>query len=74
MLWKAAYRGSNRMKDMILAWVEEHTGENADGTWSPIHDDFLEEKALRFPTETALYEWLWRYAMENPECYLPSIP
>ena len=57
------------MKDRILAWVEEHKGERPDGRWYVYGLDWLGEE--EFATEQALEDYLWRYASENPDCYLP---
>ena len=60
------------LADWIYNWVEEHKGENADGSWFIAGLEHLGEKS--FPTEEALDTFLWDYATENPDCYLPSIP
>ena len=63
------------MKDLIIDWVEEHKGENPDGTWFRLDMDWMEndpEHPEVFKTENELDDWLWKYAAENPDCYLPD--
>ena len=57
------------MDDRMLEWVEEHKGENPDGTWFVMDLDFIGEK--QFPTEAALDAWLWDFIVDNPEHCLP---
>ena len=58
--------------EWIALWIEEHKGEREDGTWYLVGLDHLGEQP--FPTEEALDHFLWDYAVENPDCYLPSLP
>mgnify|MGYP001579448049 CR=1 FL=1 len=53
------------MKDRMLTWVEEHKGENPDGTWFVMGLDWLGEQ--QFPTEEALDEFLWNEIVSTPD-------
>ena len=57
------------MKDMMIDWVEEHKGENPDGTWFVMGCDWLGEK--QFKTEEELDQFLWDEIVANPEHCLP---
>ena len=51
------------MKDLIYEWVEDHKGENQDGTWFVFDLDWVGEK--QFDTEEEIDEFLWNLAVED---------
>jgi len=51
------------MKDLMIDWVEEHKGENRDGTWFVMGLDWVGEK--QFETEQQIDEFLWNLAIED---------
>ena len=64
------------MKDLMIAWVDEHKGENPDGTWFRYDMDWCEEDPEHpkvFATEQELDQWLWDYIVANSD-QLVSIP
>ena len=64
------------MRDLMIEWVEDHKGENPDGTWFRIDMDWMEDDPKHqtvFATEQELDAWLWNYIVENAD-QLISIP
>lgn len=57
------------MKELIYQWVEEHKGENQDGTWFVYDIPSIGEK--QFATEQELDEFLWAYA-DRTAAWIPG--
>ena len=57
------------MKELMSNWIENHKGENDNGTWFVMDYDVLEGKI--FATEKEIDDFLWDYIVDFPDPCLP---